>query len=150
MIIKVSFGKANDLAEICHFIKIAYGLCRDWPDDILYPWTKWYIDSGLCVIGREEVISQNISISGHVKSLLLGRPTDKAEICKTQQYYYNFEGDTFFCDALITKHSKSIPVMANVMIKGLGQKEYLAFTRDRDKMKKVKIYKTQEFLSYYE
>lgn len=147
---KVALAQEKDVAEICHFIKLSYLPLKTWPDKILVPWISWYCKSGFAAISREVVGDFNIEISGHITTLLLGRPCLLPERAKEETFYNDITGNYFYADTIICSSLGIIPILGEVLAKCMGMKEYLAFTRDCDNMKKLRIYKTKDFLRRYQ
>lgn len=147
---KAALAQEKDVAEICHFIKLSYLPLKAWPDKILYPWITWYCQSGFASISREVVEDYGIEISGHITSLLLGRPAILPERAKAETFYHDNNGDYFYVDTIICPTISLIPILGEVLVKCVGMKQYLAFTRDCDNMKKLRIYKTKDFLRRYQ
>lgn len=149
MKIKVTLAQEKDVPEICHFFRLEYALCKNWPDKVLSPWITWYCQSGFCSIGREVVLGQGIEIAGHIKSLLLGRPVEDYYRAKEETFYQERDGNCFFVDTILTKHLCTVRLMTDLLIASVGTKEYIAFTRDHGKMEKLKVYNLEKFLRYY-
>lgn len=153
MIYKVTLAQKRDVKEIVKLILRKYKPCEGWDEEQLTPWVKWFVESSLCAVAVEAFEEGGIEILGSIESLLLGRPMTEGMLNKEtreeQFYAYDGRGNVFFIDMFITDHLTIVPFLKTVLESSLGAKEYLAFTRDRDKIGRIHKYKLNRILRYY-
>lgn len=147
---KVTLAQKHDLPEMASFVRLKYKLASKWPEDLLRGWLGWYVSNRIAVISREIIESGSRQIIGHIQSLLLGRPIENVDYVFHDTYYIDWTGSTFFIDLVIMDDNRLGAFMKEVMVKSVGMKDYLAFTRDHGKMRRVRKYPIEKILRYYE
>lgn len=120
---KLSLQTTKNDSSVLDLLKKHYPYIAKWPFLAAMNWLNWYCANRFCIVGRDQTLSP--------VAIVLYRPTDRPSLMHEWWRYYTYEkGTVLWIDLICDPGLCNIGDMLALYRAGIGQKEYIAFSRN--------------------